>query len=202
MYIQQRPLQTATVGGRTARAISNNTVLNSGNIASMGNVQDLSGYTDSIIAGLTSFVVTFNNSAGVAAKEYILGDPTGGIRRLINPTTPPSDPDTTSFGFVAGLQQSFGFAPVFVHGINYAATSGATQFPSAVQFVTADVNGMLARKPIIISEAQRNTAFNANLLTLRFDDGYKMDWNGALYLSVAAGQTVSWTVFIKAAENR
>jgi hypothetical protein len=187
--------------GRVARAIGNTTVLNQNEITSMGNVQDLPGYNDNLIDGLTSFVVTFTNGGG-AAVNYILGDPTGAIGTLFNPTTPPSQPTTTTFGTVAGMQQSFGFAPVFVHGINYSATSGATQFPSAVKYVTGDLNGMFGAKPIIISEAQRNTAFNANLLTLRFQQGYKLDWNGALVISVAAGQTVSWTVFVRAAENR
>lgn len=188
--------------GRVARAISASTVVNRNGITSMGNVQDVAGASDAMPANLTSFVVNFVNGTG-GALNYVLGDPTGIIRNLINPTTVPGDPTTAGGGvIVTGLQQSFGLAPVLVHGINYSATSGATQFPQSLQWCEADVNGNLTRNPIIVAEAQRNTAFNANLLTLRFGNPYRMDWNGCFFITVAAGQTVSWTVFVEAATNR
>ena len=148
----------------------------------------------------SSVTLTLNNSAGVATKEYKIGDYANLIEDILGRTI--ADADASSGGSVGGLNYSFGVAPVTVKAMNYSSTSGAVQFPQRLQYAVADVNGMIDVQPINPTEFVRNNAYNPNLLTMEFGDQFTLDWNRAFLITAGIGQTVSVTLMFGAAAYR
>jgi hypothetical protein len=149
----------------------------------------------------SSVTFTLDNSGGAVAKDYKIGDTTGGIAALVGRGTSVV-PDSSSGATVAFFQYSLGVAPVTVQAINYSATSGAVQFPQYFAYATGDINGRVNVTPLNTPEYQRNNAFNANLLTLEFPNQFKLDWNDAFFITAGIGQVVSVTLMFGAAAYR
>lgn len=168
-------------------------------ITAFGSVQQAAGFNPNVNRLPSSFTALITNATG-GTLTYVVGDPAG----MVAAQTGIAFTALTGVGSgtVASLNQSFGFAPVLVMGVNYSATSGATQFPLQFRFISADFNGQFDAQPIILNEAIRNTAQNANLLTVQFPTPYRLDWNGCFALTVATGQSVQATFFVEAADNR
>lgn len=148
----------------------------------------------------SSVTFTLNNSAGVTAKAYKIGDYANLIEDILGKAI--ADADSSSGGSVGGANYSFGVAPVTVKAINYASTSGAVQFPQQFQYASADMNGRLDLIPVNTPEYQRNNAYNPNLLTLEFGDQFVLDWNRAFLITAGIGQTVTVTLMFGAAAYR
>lgn len=167
-------------------------------IDSFGSVATARGYSTSTRRMPTSFTVTMDNSAGLIGT-YVVGDGSGMVAGKTGATY--RQPTSAQGISVAALQNSFKDAPVMIQGINYNTTTGAPQFAQNFVFAEADFDKYVAND-IFSNEAERNTQYNPNLLTLQFKDQYELDWNSAFLVTVAAGEVVTLTFFLGAAAGR
>lgn len=146
--------------------------------------------------------ITFNMvNGGATTLTYTIGDPQGIVAAAYGLTV--TAITTTDGPSVASVQASFIAGPVTVRGILYSVTSGATQFGQSFTYRQADVDNSSSAQPIQWTSAQRPTNFNANQLIYDMSQSpYRLDWNSAFVVLVAAGQTASVTLMIDAAANR
>lgn len=197
-------LSSARGGTGTARAVdalADNVRVRTTGLPSFGSVATAAGFKGNL--GLpSSFTVTCDNSGGGAALQYVIGDQLGLIAANLNGAVAYTQPTSSSTGSVAAMQSSFGYAPITVLGINYGATSGATQFGQRFRYAKSDVDGSILAKPVNSPEFQRPTNFNANLLTLEFANQFVLDEKSAFVITVAAGQLVTLTFMVGAASYR
>lgn len=197
-------LSSARGGTNVMRAVdslADNTRVRATGLPSFGSVANAPGFKGNL--GLpSSFSVTLDNSGGGAALQYVIGDQLGLIAANLNGAVAYTQPTSSSTGSVAAMQASFGFAPVTILGINYGATSGATQFGQRFRYAKSDVDGAVLAKPVNTPEFQRPTNFNANLLTLEFANQFVLDEKSAFVITVAAGQLVTLTFMVGAASYR
>lgn len=193
--------RTASVmEARAVKTLDPNVKVRTTGITNFGAVADAQGQTMGV--GMpNSLSLILDNSGGVAAKAYRIGDPnnwsvaTAGFTGAV-------DPDRSSGIAPAAFAQTTTQAPVSIVGINYSATSGAVQFAEPFFWVQADVDGSALKKPVNIAEYQRNTQYNANLMTLRFDQPFRLDWNTGFYISAGIAQIVTVTLMFGAAGYR
>jgi len=149
----------------------------------------------------TSLTLTLDNSAGAVVKSYKIGDPQNWILPAIG-IAGAVDADRSSGIPAAAFAATITQAPVTVMAINYRATSGAVQFAMPFRFITADVDGSAASKPVNLAEYQRNTSYDPNLMTLEFQNQFRLDWNRAFFITAGIGQVVSVTLMFGAAGYR
>lgn len=149
----------------------------------------------------TSLTLVLDNSAGVAAKLYRIGDPDSWILPAAG-FTGAVDADRTNGIPALAFGKAMAQAPMTVQAINYRSTSGAVQFAETFMYITADVDGSSTTKPVNVSQYQRNTAQDPNLMTLEFDNQFTLDWNRAFVISAGIGQLVSVTLMFGAAGYR
>lgn len=148
----------------------------------------------------TSLSFVLDNSAGIAVKDYKIGDPDGWLLPLIGITA--VDADRTSGIPAAAFNKVIAQAPLTVLAINYRSTSGAVQFSEPFQYIVGDVDSSATKKPVNMAEYQRNTADDPNLLTLEFQNQFSMDWNRAFWVRAGIGQLVTVTLMFGAAGYR
>lgn len=161
--------------------------------SAFGSVVDLTkGFTP--MSPLGAFTVTLDNSGGSAAANYIIGDYSKLIRTLKGGTI--VEPDSCTVGAtstaVSAMNFSFAGSPIVVGSVNYKVTSSANQFNNNLQEIMADIDGTLNISQIVTAAAERNTAFNSKLLTLKTN--IILSNFRALYLVVNAGETVELTL--------
>lgn len=149
----------------------------------------------------TSLSLVLDNSAGVAVKLYRIGDPDGWILPA-GGFAGAVDADRTNGISAIAFGRAVGQAPMTVQAINYRATSGAVQFSQPFFYITADVDASATKKPVNVSQYQRNTAQDPNLMTLEFDNQFTMDWNRAFVITAGIGQIVTVTLMFGAAGYR
>ncbi len=165
------------------------------NFGSVGN-----GFGVNFTLGMpTSFSFTIANASG-GTLTYVLGDPQGLYAAMSGATL--TALTSTSAGTVAALNASFVNAPAIIKGFNVSATSGAAQFGQLTRFAMADTDGRNGAIPINMSEFQRPTFQNANLLTFQLANPLKLTWNTALLFTVLNGQTLNVTALLGAVVNR
>lgn len=168
-------------------------------ITSFGAVAQSAGQSNGI--GMpTSITLTFDNSAGVAAKDYKIGDADNWILATVGKTAVQADRSSGISG--AALAKVFAQAPMTVLGLTYTSTSGAVQFSQPFTYITGEVDGTGLTKPVNMAEYQRNTAYDPNMLTLEFQNQFVLDWNTAFYISAGIGQLVNVTLLFGAASYR
>ena len=149
----------------------------------------------------TSITLVLDNSAGVASKLYRIGDADNWVAAA-GGYTGAAWPDRTSGISAAAFAAAVAQAPMTVQAINYAATSGAVQFPELFKYITGDVDGSATIKPVNMPEYQRNTSNDPNLLTLEFTNQFVLDWNRAFVIRAGIGQLVNVTLMFGAAGYR
>lgn len=169
-------------------------------ITNFGAVADSQGQSPNV--GMPSSITfTLDNSAGVAGKDYRIGDPDDWVVALAGfagTVQPDRSSGISGMNFARAVTQ----APVSVIGINYSSTSGAVQFGNPFFFVQGEVNGSALKRPMNIAEYQRNTQFNDNLMTLRFEQPFRMDWNTGFFITAGIAQVVNVTLMFGAAAYR
>lgn len=168
-------------------------------VNSFGAAPASNGYSSSRTAMPQAFTYVLDNSGGAGVLRYVMGDPNGAVAAALGATyTQP----TSAFGTtVAALQASFISRRVAIVAINYAATSGPTQFGSTFQYVQADVDGQFGGQPINLNQFIRNDANNPNLQTLQFDSAYDLYDLSAFALDVEAGQIATITLMVGGTSN-
>lgn len=173
--------------------------VNTNGISAFGSVAQARGYSSNTRRIPSAVTLICDNSAGVAAQLYMIGDPNGMVAAKFGITAiaPTSVTGLTPAAFNASLVGG----PLLVRGINYKATSGAVQFDQRFQFADADLDrGQLT--DLVVPQYIRNTANDPNLLTLEFGEGFELDWNSGFILSAGIAQRVSLTLLIGAAAGR
>lgn len=169
-------------------------------ITNFGSVARAGGQTTSL--GMPSSITfTLDNSLGGTAAGYRIGDDQDWVVEL-NGYTGTALADASSGISAKAFGVAVAQAPVAVGGINYSSTSGAVQFGLPFFFCQGEVDGTRSAKPVNIAEYQRNTANNANLMTLEFQDPFVLDWNTGFYILAGIGQVVQVTLMFAAADNR
>lgn len=195
-YTGARQLEQA----RAVRQLDPQTKVRTTGITNFGAVADAAGQSNSL--GMpSSLTLTLDNSLGGSTKDYRIGDPQDWVVNVNGyPGTNHADRSSgiSAANFAAAVTQ----APVAVIGINYSATSGAVQFAEPFYFCAADVNGSGMKKPMNIAEYQRNTQYNDNLMTLRFDTPFRLDWNTGFFIRAGIAQVVNVTLMFGAAGYR
>lgn len=185
---------------RAIKQLDPTTKVRSTGITNFGAVADSAGESNSL--GMPSSITfTLDNSGGAAVKGYRIGDPNDwvcGAAGFVGTVQPDRSSGISGANFAQAVTQ----APMAVIGVNYSSTSGAVQFSSPFFFVSADVNGSALKKPMNIAEYQRNTQFNDNLMTLRFENPFRLDWNTGFYILAGIGQLVNVTLMFGAAGYR
>lgn len=185
---------------RAVKQLDPTTKVRTTGITNFGAVADSAGQSNSL--GMPSSITfALDNSAGVAVKGYRIGDPQDWVVAA-NGFAGTVQPDRSSGISGANFAYAVTQAPMTVIGINYSATSGAVQFSQPFFFCSADVNGSGLKKPMNIAEYQRNTQYNDNLMTLRFENPFRLDWNTGFYILAGIGQLVNVTLMFGAAGYR
>jgi hypothetical protein len=168
-------------------------------IDSFGAVANTRGYSSNARRMPSAFTVVLDNSAVGVATLYMIGDPNGIVASKLGGAYLPA---TSATGItVAALQASLNQAPVLITGINYQSTSGLVQFAERLDFADGDLD-RVQTQGLVVPQYIRNTANNPNLLTLRFDEGFELDWNAGFIVSAGANQRVVMTFMIGAAAGR
>ena len=168
-------------------------------IDSFGAVANTRGYSSNSRRMPSAFTVVLDNLLGVAPALYMVGDPNGIVASKLGGAYLPA---TSATGItVAALQASLNQAPVLITGINYRSTSGAVQFDERFDFADGDLD-RVQTQGLVVPQYIRNTANDPNLLTLRFDEGFELDWNAGFIISAGIAQRVSLTFMIGAAAGR
>ena len=173
--------------------------VNTNGISSFGSVAQARGYSSNARRIPSAVTLICDNSAGVAAQLYMIGDPNGMVAAKFGITAipPTSVTGLTPAAFTASLVGG----PLLVTGLNYNSTSGAVQFSQRFQFADADLDrGQLI--DLVVPQYVRNTAQDPNLLTLEFGEGFELDWNSGFILSAGIAQRVTITLFVGAAAGR
>lgn len=151
-------------------------------------------------SALGSFRVALTSASG-AAKNFIIGDPSGLLSSLKGGTN--AAPDSWTGGItVAAAQATFAYAPVAIKSINYQVTASSAQFANTFQYLIGDIDGSFRFENIPVNAAQRNTAYNDKLLTIEFEQPLVLSWNRALFLNVNDGEDVYLEFTPCAAANR
>lgn len=185
---------------RAVRTLDPSTKVRTTGITNFGAVADAQGQSPNV--GMPSSITfTLDNSTGVATKGYRIGDADDWVVALAG-FAGTAQPDRSSGISGANFAKAVAQAPLAVIGINYSATSGAVQFGEQFFFVQGEVNGSALKRPMNIAEYQRNTQFNDNLMTLRFDQPFRMDWNTGFYINAGIAQVVNVTLMFGAAGYR
>ena len=174
--------------------------VNTEGITSFGSVAGSRGFSSNSRRMPSAVVFVLDNSEGEEAELFYVGDGGGIVRGKLGLSE--AAPATSTPGnTVAAVYQSFTNAPIMVSGINYEATDGDSQFSERFQFADADLDrGQL--QDIVVPQYIRNTSQNPNLLTLRFDEQFELDWNAGFFINVGAGQRVTLTLMIGSAAGR
>lgn len=146
----------------------------------------------------TTLTYTLNNSAGMTAVNYMIGDAIGVIAAGADLTV--SNPSLANglAGLVAPQKAGFQSRPVVIRTINYKTSSDATQFDQVFRAYVGNLAGEVVPKNIYPSAAERNTAENTLLLTLQGE--WALSDLSGLYITVLAGETVSLTLTVDLAK--
>ena len=142
----------------------------------------------------------FDNSLGGAVTTFLMGDPTGLIADVngLGGATAPTGVKTTH----AVFSQTLVTAPIAVKSVQYQVLVNPSQFASNFEMILSDIDG---QKNSVVEDPSafiRNNQFNDKLLTMDFENPIIFNWQRALVLDVAAGETATLTFFVGLAANR
>lgn len=182
-------IQKINLAGELSPKVS----LNSGKISANGAVVENQFATPKISAP-TSITFTFDNSAGVSAKVYGIGDPEGLVAAVTGVTL--NVADSTGSGVAGDVINNMLRSKLAITGFNYEASASAGQLSNNPVILRADLDGTSTQAPIKTDASKRNNQFNDKLLTVKFPAPVILDSFSAIKLSVNAGETVTFTLFI------
>jgi hypothetical protein len=140
-----------------------------------------------------------DNSAGGSTTTFLIGDPTGLVEEVhgLTPTAPVGQKVSHDV-----FKETLRSAPIAIKSIQYKVKVDASQFSEQFEYLIADID---TQKNSVIedpSSYERNNQENDKLLTLDFETPLVMNWQRALKINVAAGETVTLTFYIGLAANR
>lgn len=140
------------------------------------------------------FNVTLNNSAGTAAKNYVIFDSLGGCVEAKGGSW--NAPDSTSALSVAILKSSIESSPLVLSGYAYRVTTGTSaQFSNLFQFARVAFDGSYFQKPMRPEKSIRNNQFQDTVLHVQQE--MTIDKMTAIFVTVAAGTTVVLDFWVK-----
>ena len=191
LMIDRRPSTTATAReSKAAQDVSTVVRVNRVPISTNAAVARMPGPSGNS-SPLSAITYIMTNGTG-GTLTYVMGDPTGLIAGAFGAAW--TQPSSVKNGAVAAIQTSFASSPIAIKGLNYVV-SDATQYSNALMYRTADRDGRLSGQPINIDAVLRNTQYIATRQTIDFEEPYGMHEFGCFTLAVAAGVTVTMTLF-------
>lgn len=169
------------------------TVSNNTKIADAGAVQVMQGW-DGDVGLEDSIVYVCNNSAGLAAVDYILFDSLGYMKEYTYTAASyalfQNDADRTLL-----LRQATSFFPVQYKGFRVQVAQNAANLNVDLTIQTFNLKGAPLTTTRLLNQGTNGSLFNANILMYDFDAPQPILPNQAILVPVAAGETMTFTFY-------
>lgn len=144
-----------------------------------------------------TFIFEIDNASTTTAYDVVLFDHFGFITDNLGYTQNANITITGVTASYAAAVKALAANPIQVVGLNYKADDEAFQ---TIKFRRIDLNGSENTQVVNPLTSERNTQFQGDLLTVRFNQ--VIDGNTAMIVRIPADQTARFTLFLGATFNR